>query len=76
MKKNDTTGMLIQTMQAAVTLLWMNDNEFCEWAAREHGVVITREQVNGYRNGTVSVMLSLAVNDAIVSDNMIEFKGV
>lgn len=76
MKKNDTTGKLIQTMQTAVTLLWMNDNEFCEWAARAHGVVITPEQVNGYRNGVVSVMLSQAVNEAIESDKLIEFKGV
>lgn len=76
MKKNDTTAKLIHTMQTAVTLLWMDEDTFCEWAARAHGVAITPEQVDGYRTGTVSVMLSQAVNEAIENDKLVEFKEV
>ncbi|MBR2017835.1 MAG: hypothetical protein IKA00_11205 [Prevotella sp.] len=72
--KKDTTGKLVNTMQKAVVLLWMDPETFCEWVAVSHGVSITPEQVDNYRTGTVSVMLMRAIEEFLENDKVVDFK--
>lgn len=69
--RENATVKLIQTMRQTMILLLMDPETFCEWVARNHGVVITPVQAEAYRTGVVCVMLKQAIDEVHENDKLV-----